>query len=120
METIKYSAYEHGVKPRIHWLNAKDFSAKSRSISSKEKQKLATLNKYDGIIVPGGFGETGIEGKLKVIQYAREHKIPYFGLCYGMQLATIEYARNVLGLKDAHTHEIDPKAKHLIVDIMPE
>ena len=120
IEAIKYSAYEHGVKPRIHWLNAKDFSAKSGSISSKEKQKLATLDKYDGIIVPGGFGETGIEGKLKVIQYAREHKIPYFGLCYGMQLATIEYARNVLGLKGAHTHEIDPKAKHLIVDIMPE
>jgi CTP synthase len=74
----------------------------------------------DGIIVPGGFGETGIEGKLNVIRYAREKKIPYFGLCYGMQLMTIEYARNVLGLKGAHTAEIDPKSPHLIIDIMPD
>jgi CTP synthase len=78
------------------------------------------LDKMDGIIVPGGFGETGIEGKLNVIRYAREKKIPYFGLCYGMQLMTIEYARNVLGLKGAHTAEIDPKSPHLIIDIMPD
>jgi CTP synthase len=74
----------------------------------------------DGIIVPGGFGETGIEGKLNVIRYAREKKIPYFGLCYGMQLMTIEYSRNVLGLKGAHTAEIDPKSPHLVIDIMPD
>ena len=70
--------------------------------------------------MPGGFGETGIEGKIMAIQFAREHKIPYFGLCYGMQLMTIEYARNVLGLVGAHTAEIDPKAPHLIIDIMPD
>jgi CTP synthase len=112
IEAIKYSAYKQGAKPKLHWLNSKDFES--------GKTKVSTLSKYDGVIVPGGFGETGIEGKLKVIKYLREKKIPYFGLCYGMQLATIEYARNVLKLKDANTHEINPKAKHLIVDIMPE
>lgn len=112
IEAIKYSSYLGNAKPDIHWLNSKDFES--------GKVNLELLSTYDGIIVPGGFGETGIEGKLMVIRYARENKIPYFGLCYGMQLATIEYARNVLKLKDAHTHEINPKAKHLIVDIMPE
>jgi CTP synthase len=69
------------------------------------------LSQVDGIIVPGGFGESGIEGKIKAIQYAREHKIPYFGLCYGMQLMVIEYARNVLKLKDAHTTEIKKRRR---------
>jgi CTP synthase len=80
----------------------------------------SSLDKFDGIIVPGGFGESGIEGKLNVIKYVRENKIPYFGLCYGMQLMTIEYARNVLGLTGAQTAEINPKAEHLIIDIMPD
>jgi CTP synthase len=98
------------------------------SASSRDGSLIDTLNnssidysildKFDGIIVPGGFGESGIEGKLNVIRYARENKIPYFGLCYGMQLMTIEFARNVLGLKGAHTAEIDPKSPHLIIDIM--
>jgi CTP synthase len=72
----------------------------------------------DGILVPGGFGETGIEGKIGVIKYAREHDIPYFGICYGMQLMVIEYARHMAGLKDAQTAEINPKAEHLVIDIM--
>jgi len=112
IEAIKYSAYQSGAKPKIHWLNSKEFESGKADVSS--------LNQYDGIIVPGGFGETGIEGKLAVIKHARVNKIPYLGLCYGMQLATIEFARNVLRLKDANTHEIDPEAKHLVVDIMPE
>lgn len=109
IEAIKYSAYHLNKKPVIDWLSADDFENKS---------KTSELKKYDGIIVPGGFGERGIEGKLNVIQFARENKIPYFGLCYGMQLLTIEYARNVLGLKGANTAEIDQKAKHLIINIM--
>ncbi|NDB59996.1 CTP synthase, partial [bacterium] len=112
LEAIKYSAYGQKVKPKIHTINANDFE--------KENVDFTILNKFDGIIVPGGFGEKGIEGKLNVIRYARENKIPYFGLCYGMQLMTIEYARNVLGLKGANTAEIDPSSPYLIIDIMPD
>ena len=112
IEAIKFSAYHLGAKPKLTWLNSKDFE--------KDIRKIKELSKYDGIIVPGGFGESGIEGKLKVIEYARMNKIPYFGLCYGMQLLVIEYARNVLGWKDANTAEINPKSSHLVVDIMPE
>ena len=140
LEAIKFSAYAVGVKPVIHTVNARDFEGDSRradaaslptlaSGASQTKGDLAQsrvtrqysqLDKMDGIIVPGGFGESGIEGKLNVIRYARENKIPYFGLCYGMQLMTIEFARNVLGLTGAHTAEIDPKSPHLIIDIMPD
>ncbi len=119
LEALKYSAYKLGVKPVIHTVNARDFETdeKGKKVSPAV---FRTLEKYDGILVPGGFGETGIEGKLAVIRYAREHKIPYFGLCYGMQLLTIEYARNVLGLAGATTAEIDPAAEHLVIDIMPD
>jgi len=111
IEALKFSGAEAGVKPKIDWINAKDF---------QNGEGLQTLKEYDGIIVPGGFGETGIEGKIHAIRFARENKIPYFGLCYGMQLAVIEYARNVLGLEGAHTVEINPAAPHAIVDVMPE
>lgn len=112
IEAIKFSAYHFNKKPVIHWLNAKDFEKGSKQVQE--------LKKYDGILVPGGFGETGIEGKINVIRFARENKIPYFGLCYGMQLMTVEYARNVLGLKGAHTVEINPDTEYPIIDIMPE
>jgi CTP synthase len=112
IEAIKFSCYQLGVKPKISWINCKDFE--------NNKMKIESLRKFDGIIVPGGFGSTGIKGKLKVIEFARKNKIPYLGLCYGMQLAIIEFARNVLGLKDANTHEIDCNSKNLVVDIMPE
>ena len=109
IEALKFSAAVLGVKPRIHWLNARDF----------EKEKGTTaLASYDGIIVPGGFGETGIEGKIAAIEYARTKKIPYFGLCYGMQLMVIEYARHVAGLAGAHTTEINSKTPHPVVAIM--
>ncbi len=110
IEAVKYSAFAEGRKPELVWLNSVDFE--------KSPAKLKSLSSYDGIIVPGGFGSRGVEGKLKVIQYAREHKIPYFGLCYGMQLLVIEYARNVLGLKDANTREVNPNAKNIIIDVM--
>ena len=127
LEAIKFSAREVGVKAIIEAVNATDYEEESKAQSSKPKaegQKLkvdySALNTFDGIIVPGGFGSTGIEGKLNVIQYAREHSIPYFGLCYGMQLMTIEYARHKLGLKDANTTEIDSGTKNPIIDIMPD
>lgn len=112
IEALKFSAYEVGVKPILHWLNSKDFE--NGNINTK------SLLRYDGILIPGGFGESGVDGKLKVIQYAREKSIPYFGICYGMQLAVIEYARNVLRIKDANTGEIEPTAKNLVIDIMQE
>jgi CTP synthase len=112
IEAIKFSAWKVGVKPSVHWLNSKDFES--------GKKKVALLKRYNGIIIPGGFGETGIEGKLHVIRFVRENKIPYLGLCYGMQLSVIEFARNILKIKDAHTTEIDPNTKHPIVLVMPE
>ena len=115
LEAIKFSARAVGVKAVIETVNASDFEMKGVTAAT-----FSILNSFDGIIVPGGFGSTGIEGKLNVIQYAREHKIPYFGLCYGMQLMTIEYARNKLKLKDANTTEIDPKTKNPVIDIMPD
>lgn len=111
IEALKFSAAEVGVKAKIDWINSKDF---------QEGTNLEKLSLYHGILVPGGFGETGIEGKINAIRYARENKIPYFGLCYGMQLAVIEYARNVIGLQDAHTVEINPNTKNPVVDVMPE
>jgi len=111
IEALKFSAYGIGVKAELEWINAKSF---------ERGADITILSKYDGILVPGGFGETGIEGKIKAIQFARENAIPYFGLCYGMQLMVIEYARNVLGLKGAHTTEIAKGAEHPIVHIMPD
>ena len=115
LEAIKYSSYKLGKKAVIHTVNSRDYEGEN-----VKKEKFMAIEKFDGIVVPGGFGESGIEGKLAVIQYARENKIPYFGLCYGMQLMIIEYARNVLGLKDATTTEINPESKNLIIDIMSD
>jgi len=111
IEALKFSAAEVGVKAEIEWLNAKSF---------ENGGDTSVLSAFDGILVPGGFGQTGIEGKIEAIKFARENKIPYFGLCYGMQLMVVEYARNVLGFTGANTAEIDPNAEHLVVDVMLE
>ena len=110
IEAIKYSAYSQNKKPVLTWISSIDFETKKRKISE--------LSNYDGIIVPGGFGTRGVEGIISTIKYARENGIPYFGLCYGMQLMVIEYARNVLKLRDAHTLEVNPKSKSLVINIM--
>lgn len=112
IEAIKFSAYHQGVKPEIAWINAKDIQ--------EGRMPVEDLREYDGIIVPGGFGETGIEGKIKTAQFARENKIPYFGLCYGLHMLVIEYARNVAGLANANTTEINPETPHPVIDILPE
>ncbi|MDB5264868.1 MAG: pyrG [Parcubacteria group bacterium] len=109
IEALKFSAAKIGVKAEIEWVNAKSF---------ENGTDVSTLAKYDGILVPGGFGQTGIEGKIKAIEFARENKIPYFGLCYGMQLMVIEYARHKLGLEEANTVEINPDTAHPIVAMM--
>ncbi len=111
LEAIKYSAYALKLTPKITYLSSVDF---------EDGKRLKELKNFDGILVPGGFGATGVEGKLQVIEYARKQKIPYFGICYGMQLAILEYARNVLKLKDVSTAEINPRAEHLVIDIMPD
>jgi CTP synthase len=110
IEAIKFSAAKLNRMAKITWINSKEL----------ERGGTAALAKYHGIIVPGGFGESGIDGKLRAIQFAREKKIPYFGLCYGMQLMVIEYARNVLKLKNAHTTEIQKNSEDPVVDVMME
>ena len=112
IEAIKYSSYAVLAKPKLTWVSSMDFE--------KDPNKLKELKKYDGIIVPGGFGSRGIEGILKVIEFARKKKIPYFGLCYGMQLLVIEYARNVLHLKDANTREVTSDTKNIVIDVMED
>ncbi len=95
----------------INWLDSKMFEENRKAASE--------LKNYDGIIVPGGFGASGVEGKINAVNYARINKIPYLGLCYGLQLAVIEFTRNVCGLKDAHTTEINPKTKNPVIDVQP-
>jgi CTP synthase len=112
IEAIKYSAYHEGVKPKLEWIDSKEFET--------GKKSLDYLNQFEGVVVPGGFGTSGIEGIISAIQFARENKIPYLGLCYGMQLMTIEYARHVAGIPDAHTVEVDPNCKSPVIDVMPE
>lgn len=112
LEAIKHAAYQQGRKPVIEWINVEDFE--------KDPSKLLQLDAYGGVIVPGGFGERGVEGKIATIKYCREKKIPYLGLCYGMQLAVVEYARHVAGMADANTTEIDPATTHPVIDILPE
>lgn len=112
IESLKHASCLVGKKAVLTWIDSTDFEEDEKSLSG--------LKQYDGIIIPGGFGTRGIEGKIAVVRYCRENKIPYFGLCYGMQLLVVEYARNVLGLLDAHTTEVNPKTTHPVVDIMPE
>jgi CTP synthase len=112
IEAVKFSSIWAGLQTKLTWINSKEYEA--------DFKKVSELKKYDGIIVPGGFGETGVEGVIMVIEFARKNKIPYLGLCYGMQLAVIEFCRNVIGWKNAHTAEINPKSSHVVIDIMPE
>ena len=112
IEAVKHSAAKLGVKVKLAWLNSKKYET--------GEEKVESLKNYAGVIVPGGFGESGIEGKLAVIKFCRENKIPYLGLCYGMQLLCVEFARNVLKLEDANTVEIDPVTSAPVIDIMPD
>ncbi len=109
IEAIKHSSFNQGFKPEIHWLDA-----------GKVLGKVDQLKEYQGIIVPGGFGARDIEGKIATVKYARENKIPYLGLCYGMQMAVIEYARNVLKLNAANSTEVNDKTKYPVIHVMPD
>lgn len=109
IEAIKHASFSNHCKAKIHWLSAEDV----------EKNGSKTFKGLDGIIVPQGWGARGSEGKIKTIKYCREKGLPYFGLCYGMQMAVIEFARNVAGLKDANSAECDPQTKNPVIHIMP-
>lgn len=110
IEALKYSCYALGKKPVIDFVNALEFEDNSESLKK--------LKKYHGVLVPGGFGSRGIEGKIRAIEYVRKNKIPYLGLCYGMQLAVVEIARHLAGIKGATTREIDTKSMECVIDIM--
>ncbi|MFB6225384.1 MAG: CTP synthase [Candidatus Paceibacteria bacterium] len=112
IEAIKHAWASYNVEPQIEWLNSEAFE--------EEDAALMDLQMYDGIIVPGGFGSRGIEGKLQAIRIIREQKIPYLGLCYGMQLAVIEFARNIVGISEAHTTEVNPNTAEPVIDVMPD
>ena len=112
IEAIKHSCWANGVKPKLIWVDSEKFEENPDAIKK--------LSNYGGIIVPGGFGGRGVEGIIKAIEYARENKIPFLGLCYGMQIACVEFARNVCQMPGANTTEINPKTKYPVIDIMPE
>jgi CTP synthase len=112
LEAINHASWEHGVNANIYWIVADDFDS-----DRKLQEKLLEM---DGLVVPQGWGSRGAQGKIKAIQVARENKLPYLGLCYGMQMAVIEYARNVVGLKDANSEEVDSKSKDLVIHLMEE
>jgi len=112
IEAVKHAAWHNDVKPEIEWIDSKIFES--------DPKKISILKEKDGIIVPGGFGTTGVEGKIAAIKYVRENKIPYLGLCYGMQLAVVEFARNVCRLEKANTTENDSKTPYPVIDFIPE
>jgi len=112
-ESLVHGGLANDVKVELRYVSAEDLEDKSKDVAE-------LLNGCHGILVPGGFGERGVEGKIKAITYARENKIPFFGICLGMQLAVVEYARNVLGLKKAHSTEFDLKAKDPVIYLIKE
>ncbi len=112
IEAVNHAAWELKVEPVVEWFIADDLE--------NDKDKQEELKKVDGIIVPQGWGSRGAEGKLVAIKIARENKIPYLGLCYGMQMAVIEFARNICGMNKANSEEVDPKTKYQVIHLMPD
>ncbi len=110
IEAIKHACGQVGCKEKISWLSSEKYE--------KDREAVKELADYDGIIIPGGFGKRGVEGKIKAIQYARENEIPFLGLCLGMQLAVVEYTRNVCNFKEAHSTEFKKSCRYPVVDIM--
>jgi CTP synthase len=111
-EAIKAASFSFGYQPKITWIDTELLEA-----GSDDEQK--KLERVAGVIVPGGFGKRGVEGKIHVAQFCREKKIPYLGLCLGCQIMTIEFARNVAGLKGATSQEFDPKAEYQVIRYLP-
>ncbi|SFL76836.1 CTP synthase [Pelosinus propionicus] len=112
-EALRHAGIANDTAIQIHWVNAEEIED-----ASVDLQKC--FADVDGILVPGGFGDRGVEGKIKAIQYARENKVPFFGLCLGMQCAVVEFARHVCNLKGAHSTEFNPETKYPVIDLMSE
>ncbi len=110
-EALTHGGIGNKVKVNIDWIDSELLTPEN------VEERLRDL---DAILVPGGFGQRGVEGKIETIRYARTHGVPFFGICLGMQLAVVEYSRNVLGLEDANSAEFDPQSKHHVIDLMPE
>ena len=111
VEALKHGGIASHATVNIRWINSEDVTAKNAD---------SLLSDVDGILVPGGFGDRGIEGKIEAIRYAREHQIPFLGLCLGMQLAIVEYARHVAGLEDAHSIELNPQTPYPVIALLPD
>jgi len=111
-EALNHAAAHNNVKISINFISTEEYE--------KNPDRITELSKYDGVLVPGGFGSRGAKGKIAVIKYLRENNVPFLGICYGFQLATIEYARNVCNLSDANSTEIDSATSHPVIDILPE
>ncbi|MFA6845090.1 MAG: CTP synthase [Sphaerochaetaceae bacterium] len=111
MESLKHAGWENDSQVEIEWVDAE-------AVTEKTADKL--LHDCDGVLVPGGFGDRGIEGMIEAVRYAREHKVPFFGICLGMQVAVIEFARHVLGLQDANSSEFNEKSTHPVIALMPD
>lgn len=112
IEALKHAGAKVGVTPHLEWVETTTFE--------EDPMALSKLGKYDGIIVLPGFGARGTEGKIRAIKFAREKKVPFLGICFGFQLAVVEFARNVLGYKDADTTEVNPSTPHPVIDLLPE
>lgn len=110
VEALKHAGWKLGIDPEIVWIDSEALE--------KTKSFEKTMNNLDGIIIPQGWGKRGVKGKIKAIKFARENNLPFLGLCFGMQMAVIEYARNVLGLKNANSLEVNPKTKYPVIHIM--
>lgn len=110
-EALNHAGIYNGAQVNIKWIHAEML---------EEGSNTACLEGVDGILVPGGFGSRGIEGKIKAIQYARENRIPFLGICLGLHCAVVEYARNVLGMKEAHSSEFDLETPYPVIDLLPE
>lgn len=111
VESLKHAGYKHNAKVKIDWIQSEDIT---------EENVHEYLKDADGILVPGGFGDRGVEGKITTIKYARENNVSFFGICLGMQLAAVEFARNVCGLTGAHSSELDPNTPYPIINLLAD
>ena len=111
VEALTHGGIENDVKVEVQWVDSETVT---------DENVVRVLAEADGVLVPGGFGDRGIEGKISAVRYAREHKVPFLGICLGMQMAVVEYARHVCGWADAHSSELDPATAHPVIDLMPD